>query len=61
MTGENNLYLKLLKFAISMILMCIWMHRMRKGSNFSLKNTNYLLKSFIFNIKYTSYKTNLPF
>jgi len=32
MRDENNLYLKLLKFAISIILMClIWMHRMRKG------------------------------
>jgi hypothetical protein len=35
---ENNIYLKFLKFAISMILMClIWMHHMRKGKN--LDNT----------------------
>jgi len=32
-----------------------------KSSNFTSKNTNYLLKSYIFNIKYTIYKTNLPF
>jgi len=32
-----------------------------KSNNVLLKNTNYLLKSYIFNIKYTTYKTNLPF
>jgi len=32
-----------------------------KSINFSLKNINYLLKSYIFNIEYISSKTNLPF
>ena len=31
-----------------------------KSSNFSLKNNTYLLKRYIFNIKYTSSKSKLP-
>jgi len=33
----------------------------KKKSKFLLKNTDCLLKSYIFNIKYTSFKINLQF
>ena len=44
MRDEKNLYIKLLKFVISMILMClIWVHRMRKEERRNLDNTLQLL------------------